>query len=209
MDWREAKVADIPARIFRISFTGDLSFEINVPAHYGLAVWKALFEAGKAFNLTPYGTETMHVLRAEKGFIIVGQDTDGSMTPYDMDHGWAVSNNKPFSFIGKRGMNRADCLRSDRKQLVGLMTTDPQAKLPEGAQAVRDPKQSIPMTMVGHVTSSYHSAFLGRRIALAVIKDGLQRKGEKVYFPMQDGSFVEAEICSTVFLDAEGSRQKT
>ena len=208
MDWREAKVADIPARIFRISFTGDLSFEINVPSHYGLAVWKALFEAGKEFNLTPYGTETMHVLRAEKGFIIVGQDTDGSMTPYDMDHGWAVSNNKPFSFIGKRGMNRSDCLRSDRKQLVGVMTTDPDALLPEGSQAVNDPAQSIPMTMVGHVTSSYHSAFLGRRIAMAVIKDGLQRKGEKVYFALLDGSFIEAEICSTIFLDAEGSRQK-
>ncbi len=208
MDWREAKVADIPARIFRISFTGDLSFEINVPSHYGLAAWQALFEAGQEFNLTPYGTETMHVLRAEKGFIIVGQDTDGSMTPYDMDHGWAVSNNKPFSFIGKRGMNRADCLRTDRKQLVGLMTTDPEAVLPEGAQAVRDPTQSIPMTMVGHVTSSYYSAFLGRRIAMAVIKDGLQRKGEKVYLSLLDGSFIEAEICSTVFLDAEGSRQK-
>ncbi|ASJ72711.1 sarcosine oxidase subunit alpha family protein [Granulosicoccus antarcticus] len=208
MDWREAKVANIPARVFRISFTGDLSYEINVPSHYGLQVWKALFEAGKEFNLTPYGTETMHVLRAEKGFIIVGQDTDRSMTPYDMDHGWAVSNNKPFSFIGKRGMNRSDCLRTDRKQLVGLMTTDPQAVLPEGAQAVRDPQQAIPMTMVGHVTSSYHSAFLGRRIAMAVIKDGIQRKGEKVYFPMTDGSFIEAETCSTVFLDAEGSRQK-
>ncbi len=208
MDWREATVADIPARIFRISFTGDLSFEINVPSHYGLVAWQALFEAGREFNLTPYGTETMHVLRAEKGFIIVGQDTDGSMTPYDMDHGWAVSNNKPFSFIGKRGMNRADCLRTDRKQLVGLMTTDPTAELPEGAQAVRDPAQTIPMTMVGHVTSSYHSAFLDRRIAMAVIKDGLQRKGEKVYFPLLNGSFIEAEICSTVFLDAEGSRQK-
>ncbi len=208
MDWREAAVAGVPARIFRISFTGDLSYEINVPAQYGMTVWKALFKAGKEFNLTPYGTETMHVLRAEKGFIIVGQDTDGSMTPYDMNHGWAVANGKPFSFIGKRGMNRQDCLRSDRKQLVGLMTTDPVAVLPEGAQAVRDPNQPIPMTMVGHVTSSYFSATLERRIAMAVIKDGLNRLGEKVYFPLKGGSLVEATICSPVFFDAEGTRQK-
>jgi len=208
MDWRAAKVAGVPARIFRISFTGDLSFEINVPAQYGLQVWRALFEAGEVYNLTPYGTETMHVLRAEKGFIIVGQDTDGSMTPVDLNHNWAVANNKPFSFIGKRGMNREDCLREDRKQLVGLLTTDPMAMLTEGAQAVRDPQESIPMSMVGHVTSSYHSAFLNRRIAMAVIKDGLQSMGEKVYFPMADGTLIEAEICSTVFLDEENSRQK-
>ncbi len=208
MDWREAAVAGVPARIFRISFTGDLSYEINVPAHYGLTVWNALFKAGKEFNLTPYGTETMHVLRAEKGFIIVGQDTDGSMTPYDMNHGWAVANNKPFSFIGKRGMNRQDCLRSDRKQLVGLMTSDPLAELPEGAQAVRDPNQAIPMSMVGHVTSSYYSATLERRIAMAVIKDGLNRLGEKVYFPLKGGTVIEATICSPVFFDPDGVRQK-
>jgi len=209
MDWREAKVAGIPARIFRISFTGDLSFEVNVPAHHGLAVWEALFAAGEEFNLTPYGTETMHVLRAEKGFIIVGQDTDGSMTPIDLNHGWAVANNKPFSYIGKRGMQREDCLRTDRKQLVGLMTTDPQAVLPEGAQAVRDPAEPIPMTMVGHVTSSYHSAYMERRIAMGVIKDGLQRMGEKVYFPLRRGGVVEATICSPVFLDAESKRQQS
>lgn len=208
MQWKNATVAGIPARIFRISFTGDLSFEINVPAQYGLAVWKAVFEAGEEFDLTPYGTETMHVLRAEKGFIIVGQDTDGSMTPIDINHGWAVASSKPFSFIGKRGMQRADCLRENRKQLVGLMTTDPDAVLPEGAQAVRDPAEAIPMTMVGHVTSSYHSAYLNRRIAMGVIKDGLARMGEKVYFPLRNGSIIEAMICSTVFVDPDNERQK-
>jgi len=208
MQWKQAVVAGIPARIFRISFTGDLSFEINVPSHYGLAVWKALFDAGEAFNLTPYGTETMHVLRAEKGFIIAGQDTDGSVTPIDINHGWAVADGKPFSYIGKRGMKRADLVRTDRKQLVGLKTTESQTVLPEGAQAVRDPSQQIPMTMVGHVTSSYYSAYLECSIAMGVIKDGLNRMGEKVYFPLADGQVIEAEICSTVFLDAENERQK-
>ena len=208
MQCTEATVAGIPARIFRISFTGDLSFEINVAAHYGLAVWKALFEAGEEFNLTPYGTESMHVLRAEKGFIIVGQDTDGSVTPLDINHGWAVVDSKPFSYLGKRGMKRNDFLRTDRKHLVGLRTVDSQAELPEGAQAVRDPAEPIPMTMVGHVTSSYYSAFLKRRIAMGLIKDGLNRMGETVFFPLRDGRVIEAEICSTVFLDPDNQRQK-
>ncbi len=208
MDWREGKVADIPARVFRISFTGDLSYEINVPAHYGLHVWKALFKAGEKYNLTPYGTETMHILRAEKGFVIVGQETDGSVTPIDLDHGWAVANNKPFSFIGKRGMQRADCLRDDRKQLVGLKTVDPEAVLPEGAQAVFTPDQAIPMTMVGHVTSSYYSAFLDRSIAMGLIRGGLSKKGESVYFPLANGKTIEAIICDPVFVDPDGKRQK-
>ena len=209
MDWREGTVAGTPARVFRISFTGELSYEINVPAHYGLHVWESLFEHGREFELTAYGTESMHVLRAEKGFVIVGQDTDGSITPIDMDHAWAVANNKPFSFIGKRGMAREDCLRPNRKQLVGLETIDPDEVLPEGAQAVRAAEQSIPMSMVGHVTSSYYSANLKRSIAMGVIRDGLNRKGESVFFPLADGRAIEARICNTVWLDPNGERHKT
>lgn len=148
------------------------------------------------------------MLRAEKGFIIVGQDTDGSMTPIDINHAWAVVDSKPFSYLGKRGMKRADFLRDDRKQLVGLLTTDPNAILPEGAQAVRDPSEPIPMSMVGHVTSSYHSAFLDRRIAMAVIKGGLKSMGEKVYFPLANGKVIEAEICASMFVDPDNKRQK-
>lgn len=207
MDWREMKVAGVPARVFRISFTGEMSFEINVQANFGLHVWEKLFEAGEKYNLTPYGTETMHILRAEKGFIIAGQDTDGSVHPYDLGMGWAVAQKKPFSFIGKRGMAREDCVREDRKQLVGLKTVDPNIVLPEGAQGVFDPKAPIPMPMVGHVTSSYWSANLGRSIAMGFVKGGLNRMGEKVYYPLVDGRVVEAEICSPVFLDPEGERQ--
>lgn len=208
MDWRAGTVAGVPARVFRISFTGDLSFEINVPAHYGLHVWQALFEQGKQFDLTPYGTESMHVLRAEKGFIIVGQDTDGSVTPIDLNHGWCVADNKPYSFIGKRGMRRQDCLGNGRKQLVGLKAVDPALVIPEGSQAVRDPHEAKPMSMVGHVTSSYYSAFLQRSIAMGLIKDGLNRMGETVYFPQADGVVIAAVICSTVFLDPDGQRQQ-
>lgn len=207
MSWKEGKVGGVPARVFRISFTGELSYEVNVQADYALGVWKQLVEAGKKYNLTPYGTETMHVLRAEKGFIIVGQDTDGSVTPDDLGMGWCVGRNKPFSWIGWRGMNREDCLREDRKQLVGLKPLDPNKVLPEGAQLVFDPKQSIPMKMVGHVTSSYMSASLGHSFALAVVKGGLKRMGERVFAPLADGSVIEAEVCSSVFYDPKGDRQ--
>jgi sarcosine oxidase subunit alpha len=207
MDWRQGTVAGVPARVFRISFTGELSYEINVQANYGLLVWEALFEHGAKYDLTPYGTETMHILRAEKGFIIAGQDTDGSVHPYDLGLSWAVKEDKPFSFIGKRGMKREDCVRDNRKQLVGLKTKDPAIVLPEGAQAVDDPDHPIPMPMLGHITSSYHSANLGRSIAMGMIKNGLNRMGETVYYPLSDGQVVEAEICSTVFLDPKGERQ--
>lgn len=207
MDWREGTVSGVKARVFRISFTGELSYEINVPANDGLFVWEAVMEAGKEFGITPYGTETMHILRAEKGFIIVGQDTDGSVTPFDMDMGWCVGMNKEFSFIGKRSFTRPDTQKAERKQFVGLKTKNPNEVLPEGAQAVWDPNQPIPMTMVGHVTSSYYSAVMGRSIALAVIKDGINRKGDSIYFPLADGRTIEAEICDFVFYDPKGERQ--
>lgn len=207
MDWKQMNVAGVPARVFRISFTGELSFEINVQANYGTAVWKKLIEAGAKYNLTPYGTETMHILRAEKGFIIAGQDTDGSVHPFDLGMGWCVANKKPFSYVGKRGMNRQDCVRENRKQLVGLKTKDPKAVIPEGAQAVLDPKAPIPMPMEGHVTSSYWSASLGHSIAMGFIKGGLDKMGETVYYPLADGTVIEAQICSPIFLDPKGERQ--
>ncbi|MEX6500429.1 sarcosine oxidase subunit alpha [Pseudomonas zhanjiangensis] len=207
MTWKEGNVGGVPARVFRISFTGELSYEVNIQADYALAVWEKIVEAGKKHGLTPYGTETMHVLRAEKGFIIVGQDTDGSVTPDDLGMGWCVGRTKPFSWIGWRGMNREDCLKENRKQLVGLKPVDPNKVLPEGAQLVFDPKQSIPMTMVGHVTSSYMSAAMNYSFAMALVKGGLKRMGERVFAPLVDGSVIEAEIVSPVFYDPKGDRQ--
>ncbi len=207
MDWKQITVAGVPARVFRISFTGELSFEINVQANYGMAVWEKLIEAGEKHGLTPYGTETMHVLRAEKGFIITGQDTDGSVHPYDLGMGWCVSNQKPFSYIGKRGMNRSDCVRKNRKQMVGLKTKDPMKVIPEGSQAVLDPKAPMPVPMEGHISSSYWSESLGHSIAMGFIKDGLEKMGDTVYYPMADGTVIEAEICSPIFFDPKGERQ--
>lgn len=207
MDWRSGKVAGVPARVFRISFTGELTFEINVQANYAMHVWQTLFKHGEKYGLTPYGTETMHVLRAEKGFIIVGQETDGSVTPEDLGMQWCVGYDKPYSWIGKRALTRSDTKRENRKQLVGLRPKDPKVILEEGAQIVLDPKHAIPMPMVGHVTSSYYSPILDSGFALAVVKGGHQKLGETVYLPMADGQTHEAEIVSTVFYDPKGERQ--
>ena len=161
-------------------------------------------EAGEEFGITPYGTESMHVLRAEKGFIIAGQDTDGSMTPYDCLMGWAVGKTKAFSFLGERSFTRPDTARTDRKQLVGLKPKDPTVVIPEGAQIVMDPNQPIPMDMMGHVTSSYWSECLGHGIAMGTVKGGSERMGETVYCPLADGRVLAAEICSPVFYDPKG-----
>lgn len=207
MEWRDAVVAGVDARIFRISFTGELSFEINVPAHYSRHVWEVLIDAGESFDITPYGTEAMHVLRAEKGFMIVGQDTDGSMTPHDMGMGWVVNKSKEFSFIGKRSLDRSDMLRKNRKQFVGLKTIESSKMLPEGGQLVFDSNDKIPMSMQGHVTSSYYSPILGYPIALGVVKGGFGRMGQIVYCPLADGNSIPAEIVSAVFYDSDGARQ--
>ena len=160
--------------------------------------------AGAAIGITPYGTEAMHVLRAEKGFIIVGQDTDGTVTPYDAGLDWAVGKKKP-DFVGKRSLSRPDIAGLGRKQLVGLLTDDPAVVLEEGAQIVADPAQALPMTMIGHVTSAYWSEALGRSIALAVVAGGQQRMGEVLYVPMP-GRVLKARVSGTVFYDPEGAR---
>ena len=201
----ECTVAGFPARLFRVSFTGELGFEINVPARHGLALWETLHEAGQAHGICPYGTETMHVLRAEKGYIIVGQDTDGTLTPDDAGLTWAIGKAKP-DFVGKRSLARPDMVATGRKQLVGLLTDDPQAVLEEGAQIVADPNQPKPMTMLGHVTSSYWSEALGRSIALAVVADGRARDGETLHVPMPDRTLTVRVVKNTVFYDPDGAR---
>ncbi len=204
MSVRDGVVAGVPARIFRVSFAGELSFEVNVDANYGRGVWEAVMEAGEEFGVTPYGTEAMHVLRAEKGYVIVGQDTDGSNTPDDVGAGGMVSSRKDF--LGRRSLTRPDMLRDDRKQLVGLLSDDGEM-LPEGGQIVAAPSSATPVPMLGHVTSSYYSANLGHPIALAVVKGGRARQGETVYVPLADGRNLRARVTSPVFYDPQGERQ--
>jgi sarcosine oxidase, subunit alpha len=205
MSFREGTVSGVPVRIFRVSFSGELAYEINVPSSYGRAVWDALISHGKRYDITPYGTETMHVLRAEKGYIIVGQDTDGSVTPVDLGMNWILSKGKDF--LGKRSLSRSAVVAAGRKQLVGLLTDSPHEVLVEGAQIVDRPTISIPMPMLGHVTSSYFSSRLGRSIALGLVKDGRQRIGESVFVAGLDGTALKTTIAKPVFYDPEGSLQ--
>jgi len=203
--WRDARVADLPARVFRISFTGELQYEINVPWQYGASLWDAIVQAGADFDITPYGTETMHVLRAEKGFIIVGQETDGTQTPQDLGLGWLVNESKDF--IGRRSFSRDDMLRDDRLQLVGLLPDDADDFVPEGSQLVeRDSPATPPVAMLGHVTSSYRSAALGRRFCLALLKRGRARHGDSIDAALPDRR-VPLTICEPLFYDADNRRR--
>jgi len=206
MAWRETPVAGIDARVCRISFSGELAYEVNVSPWEARALWEALYEAGAPYGITPYGTETMHVLRAEKGYPIIGQDTDGTVTPQDLGMSWVVSKKKP-DFIGKRSYARADAVRPDRKHLVGLLPDDPGTFLPEGTQLVADSVlPAPPVPMLGHVTSSYRSAALGRTFALALIKGGRERLGERLYAPVGD-RLVPVTVASPVLYDPEGARR--
>ncbi|HTI20522.1 MAG TPA: glycine cleavage T C-terminal barrel domain-containing protein [Kutzneria sp.] len=203
MTFRDAALADgTPARIARVSFSGELAFEINVDGRHGAKVWNAVLATGLP---TPYGTETMHVLRAEKGYVIVGQDTDGTVTPQDLGMEWIVSPRKDF--VGKRSYQRPDAARPDRKQLVGLLPVDPDDLLPEGAQLITpDTPLTPPVPMLGHVTSSYHSAALERTFALALVKGGRQLIGRTVLAPLRDRT-IAATVTEPIFYDPEGTRR--
>ncbi len=205
MSCRDGTVAGVPARVVRISFSGERAYEVNVSAHAARHVWETLIDAGRPFQITPYGTETMHVLRAEKGFIIVGQETDGSVTPIDLGMDWIVSKRKDF--IGRRSLFRSDTARPDRKQLIGLLTETPDVVLPEGSQIVESDTAPGATRMQGHVTSSYFSASLGRSIALALLERGRARMGDVVPVVATEGAFVAAKVVAPVFLDPKGTRQ--
>lgn len=202
---RWGTLGGLPVKLFRVSFSGELAFEVNVDSNYAAQLWLALMEAGEEFDITPYGTETMHVLRAEKGFVIVGQDTDGSVTPVDLRMNWLLSKDKDF--LGKRSLARSDCRRSDRKQFVGLISEDGVTVVPEGAQLVTGQTAEPPTPTSGHVTSSYYSAVLGHPIGLGLIRSGHSRFGEVVRAVTSDGRQIPVQIVSPVFYDAKGERQ--
>lgn len=210
MRMREGTICGVPCRLFRVSFTGEAGYEINVPADHGAAVWEAIHKAGEAYDIVAYGTEAMHVLRAEKGFIIVGQETDGTVTPHDAGLDGLVSKTKQ-DFVGKRSLSRPDLLREDRLQLVGLMTLDPDVVLDIGAQVVSDATAPKPVPMLGHVTSSYMSAHVlrpdggtGRSIAMGLIANGRSRMGTRLFATTKAG-FAEVQVTRPVFIDEAGS----
>ena len=207
MQWRDAALGEVPVRIMRISFSGELAYEVNVSGWYGQAVWEAISEAGRAYGITPYGTETMHVLRAEKGYPIIGQDTDGTVTPYDLGMGWVVSKKKR-DFVGKRSHARSDARRPGRRQLVGLVPVDGRSAIGDGSQLVAPSADlgSPPVPMLGHVTSAYTSVALGGPFALALLEDGASRHGEQLQ-AVDDRVGTAVRVTGPVLYDPEGLRR--
>jgi len=206
MHWVQGSLAGIPARIFRISFSGELSFELAVPASQGRALWDKLLEAGAEFGATPYGTEALHVMRAEKGFIMIGDETDGTVIPQDLGLAWAISKKKA-DFIGKRGQMRRHMTDPMRWKLVGLETVDGSV-LPDGAYATASGTNANGQRNTqGRVTSTYRSPTLNRGIAMGLVLHGPDRMGEMLDFPRTDGAVVKARIVDPVFHDKEGLKQ--
>jgi sarcosine oxidase subunit alpha len=211
MTWRDTQVCGLPARVARVSFSGELAYEINVAWSDAAALWDAVWAVGEPIGLVPYGTETMHVLRAEKGYPIVGQDTDGTVTPQDLGMSWVVSKRKP-DYLGKRSHARAENHRADRKQLVGLLPLDRELVLPEGSQLVDDAVvtdgrlRTRPVPMLGHVTSSYPSVALGRPFALALCAAGRDRVGGTVHVVV-DGEPHPVAVVGPVLVDPDGLRR--
>ena len=206
MEWREGVLGGCRARIYRISFSGELSYELAVPASEGLALWKALIATGEEFGVMPYGTEAMHIMRAEKGFIMIGDETDGTVIPQDLNLNWAISKKKA-DYLGKRAQERSHMASPDRWKLVGLETLDGSV-LPDGAYAVAEGVNANGQRNVqGRVTSTYHSPTLNKGIAMGLVKHGPDRMGEVLDFPGDNGKVFKARIVDQVFYDKEGAKQ--
>jgi len=206
MEWADGTLGGFDARVYRISFSGELSYEIAVPASQGRAFWDALMDAGAEFGVMPYGTEALHVMRAEKGFIMIGDETDGTIIPQDLGLDWAISKKKE-DYLGKRAQERSFMVSPDRWKLVGLETLDGSV-IPDGAYAVGEGVNANGQrNTVGRVTSTYYSPTLGRGIAMGLIHNGPNRMGEIVEFPKVDGTIIKAKIVDQVFYDKEGAKQ--
>ncbi|MBP1805564.1 sarcosine oxidase subunit alpha family protein [Rubellimicrobium aerolatum] len=205
MTFREGRLGPFDARVHRISFSGELSFEVAVPADQGLALWEALVEAGAEWGVTPYGTEAMHVLRAEKGYIMIGEETDGTVIPQDLGLGWAISRKKP-DYLGKRAQERTHMASGQRWRLVGLESLD-RSVLPEGAYVLgQGTNANGQRNTQGRVTSTYHSPTFDRGIAMAIVERGPERMGETVQVSNRAGEPVAARIVDPVLYDKAGEK---
>jgi sarcosine oxidase, subunit alpha len=204
MSVRTGHICGVPTRLFRVSFTGELGFEINVPSDHARLVWEALYEHGAGYGVTPYGTEAMHVLRAERGFVIVGQETDGTVSPDDLGLTGMIAKAKR-DFVGKRSLVRPDLTAPDRKQLVGLLTEAPSIVLEEGAQVVEQLEGPSLRKSLGHVTSSYWSDACGRSIAMALVSNG-RALHDRILYATTPTGFVAVRVTNPIFFDTKGER---
>ena len=201
---RRGTVAGISgAQVARVSFSGELAFEVSVPWDLGAALWSSLLSAGEPFGILSYGLEALQVLRSEKGYIIVGQDTEATTTPFDAGLGWLISKKKDF--IGKRSFARPALQSPNRPQFVGFLPEEQGFVIPEGAGLVSK-VSAPPMEMQGHVTTSHWSEALGRSFGLAMVKGGRSRHGERLYAPLEE-RVVPVTLVDPVHYDKEGARR--
>ena len=206
MEWRDGTIGGFDVRVYRISFSGELSYEIAVKAGQGQAFWDALYSAGQEYGVMPYGTECLHIMRAEKGFIMIGDETDGTVIPQDLNMQWAISKKKT-DFLGKRAQERTHMTDPKRWKLVGLETVD-NTILPDGAYvAGKGSNENGQRNMIGRVTSTYYSPTLGKGIAMGLVLDGPDRMGDILDIPGVDGGIHKARIVDPVFYDKDGEKQ--
>ncbi len=209
MTFKFVDYLDTQIRILRASFTGEIGYEIYVPPKHALKLWERIFYFSRDVELVPYGTETMHLLRAEKGYIIVGQDTDGTVTPIDLNLNWMIGKNKK-DFVGKRSLTRSDIVRGDRKQLVGLVPVNKAYGIEEGQQVIEEEDLSIPIKkpikMLGHVTSSYFSPTLNQCVAMALVKEGNRKIGSQLFVSTENLNTIAVEVVKPNFIDPKNER---
>jgi sarcosine oxidase subunit alpha len=200
MTFRFGEVAGLPARIWRVSFTGECSYEINVPADRTAELWNALLEAGASEAIRPYGIDALDIMRTEKGYLHIGADTDSTTTPLDL--GWAkLIERKAGDFVGRGALVLPEYRREGRLQLVGIQTEDSRARLPTGAHLVQSPASGSE----GYVTSAHFSPTLGRAVGLARLRGGLKRGGERM-LAFDQGEVVAVRVVKPTFYDPDNAR---
>ncbi|EDP66180.1 sarcosine oxidase alpha subunit [alpha proteobacterium BAL199] len=200
-----ATIRGVPVRIFRISFSGELGYEINAPADWGIAVWEAVMEAGEDHGIRPYGLEAMGIMRIEKGHV-AGPELDGRTTPDDLGLGRMASTKKWF--VGRGMLDKPAFTDPDRPKLVGLVPVDGVSRIRAGSILVDDPDAATPVPKLGHITSSaYLSPTVGHPISLGLLARGRERIGQEVWavFPLR-GIRVRARVTETCFVDPEGKK---
>ena len=207
MGYKEADLFGVPAKIYRISFSGELAYEINVESDNGYFMWEKIMEVGHEFQIQPYGTEALSTLRIEMGHV-AGSELDGRTIPYDASLEGLVSKKKDF--IGKRSLNRSAFTSTDREKLVGVVPIDKTTSIPEGSYIVKDPKAKLPNPKLGHVSASCWSVEYDNPFSLAIIKDGKNMIGQKLFAmsPLKNKT-IPVEIVSSHYVDPEGKRVRS
>ena len=207
MGYKESDLFDVPARIFRISFSGELAYEINVESNYGTFMWEKIIEFGQEMNIEPYGTEALSTLRIEMGHV-AGSELDGRTIPYDVSLEGMLSKKKDF--IGKRSLTREAFLNPKREKVVGVIPLDKKTTIPEGSHLVKDGNASSPNPKLGHVSASCWSVEYNNPFSLAIIQDGKNRIGEKLYAvsPLNNKN-IAVEIVSSHYVDPKGERVRS